>query len=160
MLVLRFIILNAVRSAEATGATWAEINEEARLWAIPPERTKTGREHQVPLSAPALAVLQEARKIQRKGSGLIFPSPRGKQTSNTNLWRALRRHEIDGTAHGFRSTFRDWAAEAGVAREVAEACLAHTVKGVEGAYFRTDPAGAPEVLYGFVGGDRRRIERD
>ena len=137
-LALRWIILTACRSAEATGAEWAEIDEGARLWTIPPERAKTDREHQVPLSPAALAVLAEARKNQRKGSGLIFPSPRGKQTSNTSLWRALRRHEIDATAHGFRSGFRDWAAESGVVREVAEACLAHVVGGVEGAYLRSD----------------------
>ena len=100
---------------------------------------KGGCEHRVPLSGPALAILDEARTLD-DGSGLVFPAPAGrKPISDSTLSRLLRELGIDAVPHGFRSTFRDWCSEAAHApREVAEACLAHVVKGVEGAYARSD----------------------
>lgn len=138
-LALKFVIFTAARSGEVRGATWAEINGD--VWKIPGERMKAGVEHRVPLSAPVLALLEEAR-VLGDGSGLIFPSPirRGRQLSNMTLTKVLRDTGLAerATVHGFRSSFRDWCADTGKAREVAEAALAHIVGGVEGAYFRSD----------------------
>lgn len=140
-LCLQFLVLTAARSGEARGATWAEIDKAAREWRIPAERMKGGTLHRVPLSDAALAVLERARAMD-DGSGLIFPSPvrRGRPLSDMSLTKLLRDRGLAerGTVHGFRSAFRDWCADAGKPREVAEAALAHTVGGVEGAYFRSD----------------------
>ncbi len=97
------------------------------------------REHRVPLSNRALEILNEAR-AHDDGSGLVFPGSTGrKPISVSTLSNLLRELDIDAVPHGFRSTFRDWCSEsAHVSREVAEACLAHVVKGVEGAYARSD----------------------
>ena len=140
-LCLRFLILTAARSGEARGATWNEIGMEGREWRIPAERMKGGVEHWVPLSEPALAVLPEAAALH-DDNGLVFPSPRkrGSPLSDMALTKILRDCGLAdrATVHGFRSAFRDWAADTGKAREIAEAALAHTVGGVEGAYFRSD----------------------
>ena len=136
-LATRFLTLTAVRSGEVRGARWSEIDTEAAVWTIGANRMKSGREHRVPLSKAALAVLAEAR--ERRGSeGLIFPGRGGKQVSHNGIAGLFRRLKIEGTPHGLRSSFRDWCGETGVPREVAEACLAHVVKGVEGAYARSD----------------------
>ena len=129
-----FIALTACRSAEATGTTWGEI--DGGTWTIPPARTKTGREQWVALSGPALAVLQQARQVS--DGELVFPSPRGKVMASNALHRLLKLAGVDSTTHGLRTSFRSWAAESGVSREVAEAALGHVVKGVEGAYQRSD----------------------
>ena len=138
-LALKFVIFTAARSGEVRGATWAEIDGD--VWKIPGKRMKAGVEHRVPLSVPVLALLEEARTLG-DGIGLIFPSPirRGRQLSNMTLTKVLRDTGLAerATVHGFRSSFRDWCADTGKAREVAEAALAHTVGGVEGAYFRSD----------------------
>ena len=140
-LCLRFTVLTAVRSGETRGATWAEIDLGAREWRIPANRMKAGAEHRVPLSDAALAVLEQARPL-RDGSDLIFPSPmrRGQPLSDMALTKVLRDTGLAerATVHGFRSSFRDWCAETGKPRDIAEAALAHTVAGVEGAYFRSD----------------------
>ena len=140
-LALRFTILTAARSGEVRGATWTEIDTERGEWRIPGDRMKAGREHRVPLSQAALAVLRKAKALD-DGSGLVFPSPmrRGRPLSDVMLTKVLRDNGLAeaATVHGFRSSFRDWCAETGRAREIAEAALAHTVKGVEGAYFRSD----------------------
>ena len=140
-LCMRFLILTAVRSGEARGASWSEIDPDAREWRIPAERMKGGVVHRVPLSDAALAVLEQARPL-RDDPGLLFPSPtrRGKPLSDMTLTKILRDNGLSdrATVHGFRSAFRDWAADTGKAREIAEAALAHTVGGVEGAYFRSD----------------------
>ena len=140
-LCLRFLILNAARSGEARGALWSEIDLDAREWRIPAERMKGGVEHRVPLSDAALAVLEQARPL-RDDPGPLFPSPtrRGKPLSDMTLTKILRDCGLSdrATVHGFRSSFRDWAADRGKLRETAEAALAHTVGGVEGAYFRSD----------------------
>ena len=137
-LALEFLILTAARSGEARGGRWDEIDLEAREWRIPANRMKAGRPHRVPLSDRALAILCEAETLSR-GDGLIFPSSRGGPIHGRTLGRALEAAGIEGvTVHGYRSSFRDWCAESGAPREAAEACLAHVVGGVEGAYFRSD----------------------
>ena len=138
-LAFEFLVLTAARSGEVRGAAWSEIDTDAATWTIPGERMKGGREHRVPLSGRALAVLDEARALD-DGSGLVFPAPAGrKPMSDSTLSELLRELGIDAVPHGFRSTFRDWCSEAAQApREVAEACLAHVVRGVEGAYARSD----------------------
>ena len=138
-LAFEFLVLTAARSGEVRGAVWPEFGLEAAVWTIPGERMKGGRAHRVPLSDRALSLLDEARALD-DGSGLVFPSPVGrKPMSNSMLSKPLRELGIDAVPHGFRSTFRDWCSEsAQVPRDVAEACLAHVVKGVEGAYARSD----------------------
>ena len=138
-LAFEFLVLTAARSGEVRGATWSEIDMGAATWTIPGDRMKGGREHRVPLSGRALAVLDEARALD-DGSGLVFPAPAGrKPMSDSTLSKLLRELGINAVPHGFRSTFRDWCSEsARVPRELAEACLAHVVRGVEGAYARSD----------------------
>ena len=140
-LCLRFLILTAARSGEARGAMWGEVDADAREWRIPGDRMKGGAGHRVPLSDAALAVLDQARALD-DGSGLVFPSPLrpGRTLSNMTLTKILRGQGLAErtTVHGFRSAFRDWCAETGKPREIAEAALAHRVRGVEGAYFRSD----------------------
>ena len=136
-LCFRFAVLTAARSGEARAATWPEIDLEARTWTIPGERMKAGKAHRVPLSDAALAVLHRARPLS-DGEGLIFPSVTGKMLSDSTVSKLLRENGIEAVPHGFRSSFRDWCAETGKPREIAEAALAHVVQGVEGAYFRSD----------------------
>ncbi len=112
-----------------------EISLDDRMWTIPATRTKTGVEHRIPLSGRALAVLHEARELS-DGSRLVFVN-HGRKLGKSAFSMLLRRHGIPCTAHGFRSSFRDWTAVTGVRREVAEAYLAHVVKGVEASYLRT-----------------------
>ncbi|MEY8838946.1 tyrosine-type recombinase/integrase [Cribrihabitans sp. XS_ASV171] len=139
---LHFVILTAVRSSEARLATWKEFDLENRVLRIPAERMKAKEEHRVPLSRQAVAILQEVRGLD---ADLVFPSPqkvarRKSKPLSINAFRPLFvRMCAEGlTAHGFRSTFRDWCAETGKDRQLAEAALAHKVGGVEGAYFRSD----------------------
>ena len=140
-LALRFLILTAARSGEVRLATWDEIDEGGKAWRIPGERMKAGKDHHVPLSEAALAVLDTLRPLRAKGD-LIFPGIRkGKPLSNMTLTKAL--HDLghgDVTVHGFRSSFRDWAAEqTTVPGDVVEAALAHTIRNrVEAAYRRTN----------------------
>ncbi len=142
-LCLRFLVLTAARSGEARGATWTEIDTEAREWRIPADRMKGGVEHRQPLSDAAMAVLERARDLN-DGSGLVFPSPtrRGKPLSDMTLTKVLRDNGLAErtTVHGFRSAFRDWAAERTDAEHaVMELALAHQVgSAVERAYARSD----------------------
>ena len=140
-LCFAFTVLTAARSGDARGATWDEIDADARLWTIPASRMKAKREHRVPLSDAAMAVLERARALT-DGAGLVFPSPRGRGAplSNRALMVLLEGIGLADrtTVHGFRSSFRDWAADTGKPREIAEAALAHVVGGVEGSYFRSD----------------------
>ena len=140
-LAFRFLVLTAARSGEVRSVTWDNIDLENRIWTVPAERMKANREHRVPLSDAALAVLEQVRLLA-DGSGLVFPSSMrpGKQMSDMTLTKVLRDNGLasDATVHGFRSSFRDWCADTGSPREVAEAALAHVVPGVEGAYFRSD----------------------
>ena len=138
-LAFEFLVLTAARSGEVRGARWEEIDLEGRTWTVPADRIKAGREHRVPLSRRALEVLAEVRKIA-DGSGLVFPSPRGKVLSDMTLSKLIRELGIQAVPHGFRSSFRDWAAECSDApREVCELALAHVNSDrVEAAYRRTD----------------------
>ena len=140
-LCLRFIALTAVRSVEARAALWSEIDMENKTWSIPADRMKSNREHRVPLSDQALAILEKAG-VLRDRSGLVFPSPRnnGKPLTNATMMVFLRRAGLAdrATVHGLRSSFRDWCADSGKDRQLAEMALAHVVPGVEGSYFRSD----------------------
>ncbi|MEP3310571.1 MAG: site-specific integrase, partial [Gilvibacter sp.] len=135
---LAWTILNAVRSGEARRAEWSEIDTEARLWVIPPERMKMKKEHRVPLSDAAVAVLEARREYE--GDGLIFAGKGGKALSDMTLAGHLKRRELPYTVHGFRSSFRDWAAEqSGHSFDVIETALAHKVgSAVAQAYMRSD----------------------
>lgn len=141
-LCLRFLVLTACRSGEARGATWSEIDMDARLWVIGADRMKGGAAHRQPLSDAAMAVLAEARKLD-DGSGLVFPSPRtrGRQMSDMTLTKILRSTGLAErtVVHGFRSSFRDFAGERTNAdHAVMELCLAHAVgNNVERAYARS-----------------------
>ncbi len=148
-LAFEFLVLTAARSGEVRHALWSEFDMEAAIWTIPGERMKTGREHRVPLSSRALEILDEARELD-DGSGLVFPAPAGgKATSASTLSELLHDLDIGAVPHGFRSTFRDWCSEsAQVPRELAEACLAHVVRGVEGAYARSDLLDRRRTLMG------------
>ena len=142
-LCLRFLVLTAVRSGEARGATWHEVNIEAREWRILGDRMKSGTEHRVPLSDAALELLERARPLSG-GEGLIFPSSvkPTQPMSDMTLTQVLRKTGLAerATVHGFRSAFRDWAAECTSApHAVMELSLAHTVgSSVEQAYARSD----------------------
>ena len=136
-LCIRMVALTAVRSVEARGAMWDEFDLEALEWRVPASRMKTGTEHRVPLSDAAVGVLKQA-KAANSGSDLVFPAQSGRPLSDATLSKLFRENGIPSTIHGLRSSFRDWCAETGKARELAEAALAHTVGGVEGAYFRSD----------------------
>jgi integrase len=137
---LEFLVLTATRTGETLGATWNEVDLGAKLWTIPAARMKAGKEHRVPLSDVALAVLQQMHETRH--SDYVFPGGRDRRPlSETSLLMLLRRmRHGDITAHGFRSTFRDWAAECTTfAREEAEMALAHAIPdAVEAAYRRGD----------------------
>ena len=138
-LAFRFLVLTAARNSEVRRATWDEIDLDATLWTIPATRMKAAAEHRVPLSDAALTVLEEARAIA-DSSGLVFPSVTGRTMSDGTLSKLLRENGVAAVPHGFRSSFRDWAAECTpFAREVMEAALAHGVPNpVEAAYLRSD----------------------
>jgi len=135
---LEFAILTAARSGEVRGAAWDEIDLEAGIWIIPGNRMKAGKEHRIPLSKPAIRLLKELPRMA--GTHLVFPAPRGGQLSDMALGAVLRRMKVRATAHGFRSTFRDWAGErTAYPGEMAEMALAHAIGSkVEAAYRRGD----------------------
>lgn len=135
---LEFAILTAARSGEVRGMTWSEVDLGQRLWTLPASRMKAGREHRVPLSDAAIQVLQSQTKIE--GCDYVFPSTKKAALSDMTLTAALRRMDLDFTAHGFRSSFRDWTAEMTTyPNHVAEQALAHTIGDrVEAAYRRGD----------------------
>ena len=136
-LALEHLVLTATRSGEVRGARWDEIDLDAAVWTVPAQRTKTNKAHRVPLSRRALDVLTDAHAYA-DASGLVFPSATGRQLSDSTMSKLLRELDIAAVPHGFRSSFRSWCAETGTPREVAEAALGHIVKGVEGAYQRSD----------------------
>jgi integrase len=138
---LEFAILTATRTDEAIGAEWREINMAERLWTIPAVRMKGRREHRVPLSDAALAILEAMAAV--RVSGLVFPGAQPNRSIHIGALRqvlAERMQRTDVTVHGFRSTFRDWAAErSAFPSEIAEMALAHQVGSeVERAYRRSD----------------------
>ena len=141
-LLFEFLILTAARSGEARGALWTEIDLVGRTWTIPGfdvatrRRMKNGEPHVVPLSARAIEILSEARTLH--AGGLIFPGIKGRALSDNVLSKLMREWGTPGTPHGFRSAFKDWAAETGVRDEVSEAALAHSDRDkVRAAYRRT-----------------------
>lgn len=156
-LALRFAVLTAARTGEVRGMTWGEVDFEARVWVVPGARMKMGQMHRVPLSDAALAVLAEAHPGKTRPDMLVFPGARaGSALSDMALAMLVRGMAADGlpegepprwrdlagravVPHGFRSSFRDWCGETRPeGREVAERALAHVVRGVEGAYARSD----------------------
>ena len=139
VLAFEFLVLTACRSGEVRGARWAEMDLAEREWRIPAARMKTNREHRVPLSTRALAVLREAQ-VWTGRSELVFPSLTGRPLSRAAMSKLVQQAEIGAVPHGFRSSFRDWAAECSDApREVCELALAHVnTNSVEAAYRRTD----------------------
>ena len=140
ILALEFLILTAARSGEVLGARWDEIDHEGKLWIVPAARIKGAREHRVPLTKRALAILKTIEKV-RTGDYVFPGQKRGEPLSEMALAMAMRRLKTsDFTVHGFRSAFRDWAGEETVfPREVAEAALAHVVgDATERAYRRGD----------------------
>lgn len=123
---LQFTILTAARSGEVRGATWGEIDFEARTWTVPPERMKTGVTHRVPLPQAALDLLRALPRLSEVD--LVFPSVRGGQLSDMTMTAVLRRMNVPVTVHGFRSTFRTWGADrTKFQREILEVALSHTV---------------------------------
>lgn len=142
--LLAFVILTAARSGEARQAKWSEVDFNKKVWTVPARRMKTGILHRVPLSSVALDILRHQEKVT-KGQ-LIFPAPKGGVLTDMALTSFLRKHKVPSdqpgkwaTAHGFRSTFRNWASEKGYSDTLAERALAHSIKNrVEAAYHRTD----------------------
>jgi len=135
---LEFVILTACRSGEVRGAKWGEIDLDAGVWVVPPERMKAAKEHRVPLSDAAVELLKNLPRFAT--SEFVFPAPRGGMLSDMTLNQLMRRMKVDAVPHGFRSTFRDWCADyTNYPREVAEMALAHAIESkVEAAYRRGD----------------------
>jgi integrase len=134
---LEFVILTACRSGEALGMTWSEIDWEKKLWVLPKERTKQGREHTVPLSDRAMVLLAR-QKEHSHGSGYVFEGYNRTRMAEQSMISVLRVMGVKTTCHGFRSSFRDWAGnETHFAREPVEHCLAHQLgNSTEQAYRR------------------------
>ena len=137
-LAFEFLVLTAVRWGEVRGAAWAEIDTTGRVWTIPAARMKMRRDHRVPLCGRAVAILDAARTPD--GGRLVFSARDDKPLDDKRLRRLLRQLRIPAVPHGFRSSFRDWAAEeTDHPREVIEAALAHVVRNrVEAAYAHSD----------------------
>ena len=143
-MALEFLILTAVRSGSVRAADWSEIDFDQQLWTIPPEHTKTNKEHRVPLAPPAISLLRSLPRLA--SSTKIFPSPKGDALSDmalSQLMRGMRERgelTLDAVPHGFRSTFRDWAAEkTNFPDEIRKVASGHTVgDSVQQAYQRTD----------------------
>jgi integrase len=138
-ITLRFLVLTCARTAEVTGARWREIDWNERTWTVPAARTKANRDHTVPLSTGALAVLREMESLRSSADGFIFLGQKGAgQSSMTLLVLLQKRMKRAACVHGFRSSFRDWCGDEGdVSRELAELALAHAVRDTtERAYRR------------------------
>ncbi|MEB0059256.1 integrase arm-type DNA-binding domain-containing protein [Variovorax sp. LG9.2] len=135
---LEFGILCASRSGEVRGALWSEIDLDAAVWRVPAERMKAHKEHRVPLSPQAVALLEALPKMAN--IELVFPAPRGGMLSDMALVAVMRRMKVPAVPHGFRSTFKDWISEStNYPNEVSEMALAHVIENqVEAAYRRGD----------------------
>ena len=145
--LFEFLVLTAVRTNEARGALWSEVDFDAARWTVPAGRMKERAKHCVPLSTAALALLREVRghptlRTARRSGGqpdLVFPSMGGRVLYNNAVSKLLKELNIDAVPHGFRASFRTWAAETRVDFDVAETCLAHAVgTHVFRLYGRTD----------------------
>ena len=139
-LAFEFLVLTAARWGEVRWAEWSEIDLGEAVWTVPATRMKAKREHRVPLCGRALEILDEARRLGGEDSRLVFTRLNGRPLFEKRLRQLLQKHRIAAVPHGFRSSFRDWAAEeTDHPREVVEAALAHVVQNkVEAAYRRTD----------------------
>ncbi|MDD9988390.1 MAG: site-specific integrase, partial [Spirochaetaceae bacterium] len=139
-LAFELLVLTAARWGEVRGARWTEIDVAGRTWTIPAARMKAKRAHRIPLSGRAMEILEAARGLANAGSPLVFPAADGGPLPDKALRRLLQDLRMLAVPHGFRSTFRDWAAEETEhPREVIEAALAHVVTNqVEAAYARSD----------------------
>lgn len=138
---LEFLILTSARSWEARGCGWDELDLEARVWTVPPERMKSGREHRVPLTDRCIEIVEQMRPLRLQGVPFVFPGgKRGKPLSDMALTECIRGLAPGYTVHGFRSTFRDWAGDCtSTPREIVEAALAHVIGDkAEQAYRRGD----------------------
>ncbi|MDP3229339.1 MAG: tyrosine-type recombinase/integrase [Acidovorax sp.] len=137
---LCFLILTAVRSGEVRGMVWGEVDLDAALWVIPGERMKANKEHRVPLSRQAVALLRTQEAAREELVEHVFPSNRKGPLSDMAFTALMRRHKLAAVPHGFRSTFRDWAGETTQhPRDAVELCLAHTIDTkTEAAYRRAD----------------------
>ncbi|MEQ1616336.1 MAG: tyrosine-type recombinase/integrase [Hyphomicrobiaceae bacterium] len=162
-LAFEFLILTAVRSGEARGVAWSEIDINGRTWTISADRMKARVEHVVPLSNQAVAILDAARAAN-PDSELCFPNAKGKPFSDMVFTQALRHMGLSerATAHGFRTSFKTWAAETGVRDEVSEAALAHADQNqVRAAYRRTtyveERRGVMQTWADFVGEAKQSI---
>ena len=135
---LEFTVLTAARTGEVRGARWDEIDLQAKTWTVPAERMKAQREHRVPLSPRAVAIIHELQS--RRENEFVFPGRNGAPLSNMTLWKTLRAIRPGVTTHGFRSSFSDWAHERTAhANHTIELSLAHSIGGaVEQAYRRGD----------------------
>ena len=145
-LAFEFLVLTASRSGEARGALWSEIDlgpatsATSATWTIPASRMKAKREHRIPLTARAVAILREAKALG-DGTGLVFPGTKaGKPLSDMTLSKLVKELDFAADIHGFRTSFSTWAQErTNFPREVAEAALSHTIKDkAEAAYARSD----------------------
>ena len=136
-LALEFVILTATRTSEVLGATWAEVDMDKAIWTVPASRMKAGKEHRIPLSPRAVVILEAVKPL---GKASLFPADKGGKLSTMAMAMLLRRMKLECTVHGFRSGFRDWAAECtGYAHEVCEMALAHVIGNKsEAAYRRGD----------------------
>ncbi len=158
-----FLVLTAARSGEVRLAEWSEMDLGACTWTVPKGRMKGEREHRVPLPDRAVAILEEARG-HTGGSGLVFPTARGRPMSDSTLSKLLRELKVGAVPHGFRSSFRDWAAECSDApRDVCELALAHVNSDrVEAAYRRTDLFERRRLLMqewaAYIAADRSSVE--
>lgn len=135
---LELAILTAARSGEVRGAKWSEFDLDAGIWIVPAERMKAGKEHRVPLSSTAVEILKGLPRLAE--SEQVFPGRSGGVVSDMTLLAVLRRMKVDAVVHGFRSSFRDWAAErTNYPGDLAEMALAHAITNqVEAAYRRGD----------------------
>ena len=157
-LALEFLVLTAARSGEVRGATWAEIDLAAALWTIPGERMKAGKEHVIPLSGAALAVLERMKKWRVKADDaavLVFPgTKRAMPISDMTLTKVMRDMGLEAVPHGFRSSFKDWASEiTSFPNELSEAALAHAIPNkAEAAYRRGNMLEKRRVMMAAWGG--------
>ena len=153
---LEFLILTASRTNEVIGdkrinkpgITWQEIDLAKRIWTVPAARMKSGKEHKIPLCDRAAEILHTA--IKGKPADLVFPGPKGDIPSNNFFTALLKRMEVEATAHGFRSTFKDWARECtGYSDEVSELALAHVNSdATRAAYARSELIDKRRLLMG------------
>ena len=163
MLAFEFLVLTAARWGEVRWAEWSEFDPVEGTWTVPATRMKSKREHRVPLCGRAKEILAETRTLDGGTARLVFTRRDGKPLAEGALRHLLRRNEISAVPHGFRSSFRDWAAEeTDHPREVVEAALAHVVKNkVEAAYRRTDLFERRRVLMedwaGYLAGGSRQL---